>query len=82
MMKGSGVVVSECKCETPELDVIWKTRMCADCGKLKKAIDVVLCTKCGGKVPSGRIPEEIIRQEKDCGHHTIDRKFESLRESE
>jgi len=82
MMRSTGVVVSECKCETPEPDVIWKTRMCAICRKLKRSIDIVLCRKCGGKVPSKRIPEEIKRQEKDCGHKAIDGAFERLSCSE
>jgi hypothetical protein len=82
MMKSSGVVVSGCKCETPDFDVIWKTRMCVICRKLTRSIDIVLCSKCGGKVPSERIPEEIKRQEEDCGHKAIDRAFESLRYSE
>jgi hypothetical protein len=56
--------------------------MCAICHKLKRSIDIVLCSKCGGRVSSERIPKEIKRQEEDCGHKVIDGAFENLRCSE
>ena len=81
-MSVSGVLVSECKCEKPDFVVCWKTRMCAVCHKAIKSIDVVLCKKCGGKVPLGGIPEEIKKQEQDCGHNVLDGEFERFRDWE
>jgi len=75
----TGVPISICKCETPDFEIIWKTRMCGDCHRLRRTIDVVLCNKCGGRVPSEKIPKEIKAQEQDCGHKSVDREFESLR---
>lgn len=77
-----GTIYSECKCVEPDYDVVWKTRRCAACGSLIRTIEVVLCRKCGGRVSDEAIPEEILKQEQNCGHNIIDGAFEALRPSD